>query len=490
MFFLNYKIFIKKNWDRIILSLLTLTYFFILNSLATARHNAFASRFDLSNMDQTLWFTLHGHFFSLRYPEEILSRFAVHADLILILLSPLYLIKDDVRMLIAAQSFFLAAGAIPTYFLSLKVLKDKTVSILLVTIYLLNPGLQWTNIYDFHGIALTIPFLLAMFYFAHVRKWTWYWIFLSLAIITKEQVSLTIAIFGIFIFFMFKKKRIGITTTAIGLIWFFTMVYIIIPHFTPNGIHWALESYGETNMLQLLNKISSSFALGNFVQKSSIDYYFILLKPFSFLPLLGMPWILLSAPELAINIVRGTKTIFFHYDSGIIPGIVISTVYGLGHFQVILKTLGLKSVHIKIATLLVALGMLGVAIRVNYHYSPLPTTPSCWCRIYNVTSEDKAFEKALQNIPKDASITSSLEIRPHINHRMYAFSIPSATESADFIATIDQNRIPGNFEAKDIENKLIPILLSGNTHEVIFRSDHFYLFEKIKKGDNKVNFPK
>ena len=40
----------------------------------------------------------------------------------------------------------------------------------------------------------------------------------------------------------------------------------------------------------------------------------------------------------------------------------------------------------------VALLILYVALRVNYHHSPLPTTPSCWCLSYRVTRDDIEFD--------------------------------------------------------------------------------------------------
>ena len=127
------------------------------------------------------------------------------------------------------------------------------------------------------------------------------------------------------------------------------------------------------------------------------------------------------------------------------------------------------------------------AIKFNYFYSPLPTTPSCWCFIYNVTDEDKAFKKVLNRIPSDAKVTASLEVRPHVNHRHEVYSVPSATPSADFIALITQNRIIGNYEPKEYENKLIPILLSNNTHEVLYKSKNFYLFRKKDSMFNLLN---
>lgn len=479
-FFLNK---LLKHWDILILTVLIITYSIILASLAILRHDAFASRFDLANMDQTLWYTLHGHFFSLRSPDQFVSRFAIHADLILVLLAPLYLVWNDVRILLASGSVFSALGAIPVYLLSFKLLKNKIVSLVIVAAYLLNPGMQWTDIYEFHGVSMSVPFMLAAFYFAYSKRWRWYGLFILLALLTKEEISLNVAMLGLFVALVFKKWWIGFSTFFVGVIWFLTMVYIVIPHFSPTGQNWVMEGLGNAGMNPLqdvVNQIKSKdFLTLFFFNKTSLDYYILLLKPFAFLPLLGLPWLLLSAPEVAINIIRGSTTINFHYDSGVTPSLVLATIFGFYYVKLLLNKWDLTKRVSEVVLSMMAVFLLVVAVRVNYHYSPLPTTPSCWCSIYDVKDEDRAFERALQSIPKDAMITASLEVRPHISHRDLAFTVPSATESAQYIALITQNRIPGNFNPKEYENWLIPILLSSKDYRTTFRSEHFYLFEKV-----------
>lgn len=483
----GYKTFLIHNWDKVLLFLLVAIYIYTLGTLSVARHNSFASLYDLSNMDQTLWHTLNGNFFSLRYPEELLSRFAVHADLILVLLSPLYLIHDDVRMLILSESFLLGIGAIPTFFLAQKILKDKIMALITVCIYLLNPGMQWTDMYDFHAVSLAIPFLLAVLYFAHIRKWGWYWVFVILSIITKEQISLVIAMIGIFLFTFLRQKKIGIITLVFGVTWFVGMVFVVMPYSTPEGSHWALHSQGETNFLLVIKKfLDPSFVLSNFFSKASIDYYILLLKPFSFVPLVGIPWLLMSLPDLMINVVRGTTSIHFHYDSGTTPGLIIGLIYGLGHIFVGLKTIGLSGKTSVNLVRLISIGILLVALRVNYNYSPLPTTPSCWCDFYQPSTEDREYEKLLNNLPPDASVTASVEIKSHITHREFAYGIPSATESADYIALLTHNRIIGNIEPKDIENRLILELLQDPNYRAIFKGEYLYLFQNLKADKNKL----
>ncbi len=481
--------FVKRHWDTIILTLLISVYTVVLATLSVRRHNAFASLFDLANMDQTLWYTLNGHFFQFRLPDDFVSRFSVHADILLILLSPLYIIWNDVRALLVSSSFFLALGAIPVFLLSRTLLGRKIPALILALAYLLNPGVQWTNIYDFHAVSLAIPLLLAAFYCAHAKRWRWYAVWTILAILTKEDISLNIAMMGLMIALVYKERVVGVITFLLGIAWFFSMVTVVMPYFSPNNIHWALDKMTgsvENPLAQTISRYTDPRVLiSTFITNpKTIEYYTLLLKQFAYVPILGLPWLLLGAPALAINVIRDTTSITFHYDSGVIPALVIATIYGFYYLKRILMLIPLqKSLRVGVMTVFMLLFITAVS-RVNYHYSPLPTTPSCSCYIYNVTDEDREFEKKLQSIPKDASITASLEIRPHVSHRELAFTLPSATESATYIAMITQNRIISDYDEKTYEKELIADLKSKpDQFEILHASEHFYLFKRRLQVD-------
>lgn len=480
---------LKKNWDKLFLIFFIITYAVIFSYFSMQRHNAFASNFDLTNMDHVVWNTLHGNFFSLRMADDYVSRFSIHADLILVLLAPLFLIWDNVRILLISQSIFLGLGAIPLYALAVRVIKNKIVALVIVLVFLLNPGMQWTNIYGFHGVSLAIPLLLSAFYFGYYKHWKMFALFSFLAILTKEEISLFVMMMGFYFLFVSKERKIGLATIFIGFSWFLLMTFIVIPYFSPSRVHWAFNWYGllktdEEGQSVLMAPTINRELLSHFVNSDALNYYNMLLKPFAYMPLLGFPFLFFSLPELAINILSSNdamRTIRFHYDSGVTPSLAIAMVFG---FKCLKEFLGrvsfVKKYSMWIIYVISAIVVL-IALRVNYHYSPLPTTPSCWCYIYNVTDEERRFEKVLQSIPKDATVTASLEVRPHVNHRKNVYFVPSATPSAQFIALITQNRIIGNYEPKDYENKLIPILLSNKDYEVKFRSEHFYLFELLQK---------
>jgi uncharacterized membrane protein len=59
----------------------------------------------------------------------------------------------------------LGLGAIFVYFIAKNVIKNKNIALVLAAVYLLNPSLQYTNLYDFHAIALATTLLLLLFIF-------------------------------------------------------------------------------------------------------------------------------------------------------------------------------------------------------------------------------------------------------------------------------------------------------------------------------------
>src|SRR5947209_3031439 len=88
---------------------------------AVLRYTTFkATAFDLGNMDQVLWNTIHGRLF--QFTNQAIdwygppTRLAVHVEPIMLLVSLLYTFSADPRALLIFQTLILAAGA-PAVFL-------------------------------------------------------------------------------------------------------------------------------------------------------------------------------------------------------------------------------------------------------------------------------------------------------------------------------------------------------------------------------------
>ncbi|HAP37900.1 TPA: hypothetical protein DCQ19_03410 [Candidatus Shapirobacteria bacterium] len=470
---------IKRNWDKIILWGMVAGYGLLMSFLAIRRHNAFFSGYDLANMDQTIWNTIRGgNFFQLSGADGLVSRFQYHGDLILVILSPIYLIWNDVRALLTVQSVFIGLAAIPIYLIAFRILKNKLIALLIAGVYLINPGVMWTNMYDFHGESLAMFLVLMTFYWGLVKEWNWMYLAALLAMTTKENVPLVIGVIGLILFLVYKERAKGMILMILGAIWFVVVVFVVMPYFSGGQQHWV---WGWYDSVETVEQSSWTKYIWNFTNSEKLKYYDDLLKPWGYLPILGIPWLIMAGPQLAINLLSSQgqmKSIVMHYDSMIIPGIVLALIFGFKYLQVITTKFKVnKNVFLYLLSIL----MIFFAARQNYHYSPLPTTPSHWWPMYRVGVDEIDFEKELKKIPADASITASSEVRTHLTHREFATNLPHGVGEVDYIAMVDHNHLVGDVEVKPFEGELIRKIQSGEEvrYKEIYHRGEYWLFKKV-----------
>src|SRR5579863_5636004 len=101
-----------------LLALFTIAYAIEMSHQAVLRYDTFkATAFDLGNMDQVLWNTIHGRLF--QFTNQAIdwygppTRLAVHFEPIILPLSLLYAFHADPRILLVFQTLVLASGALP-----------------------------------------------------------------------------------------------------------------------------------------------------------------------------------------------------------------------------------------------------------------------------------------------------------------------------------------------------------------------------------------
>ncbi len=481
---------LRTYWPQIIVGISMCMYAVSFTHYSFLRHDAFASGFDLGNMDQTVWNTLHGNLFQLSGDGYRISRFDIHADIILMLLAPFYILWSSPKMLLLLQSVVLASGAIPVFLLGRTITKRNVFAVAFVWVYLFNTGQQWTNIYDFHPVTIAQVALLWAVYLAIQKRWRWYAAALFIALSSKETVGLTVFGMGALMIVFQKDKRAGFATAFAGFAWFVVMTFIVMPHFSTINRHWALSWYtaNEETVPEVFTIQNLFFRM---VQSPEAHkYYRLLLQPFGPVPFLGLPWLLAAAPEIVINVMSNhgqMRSINLHYDALILPWLLLGSMAGVRYVGWFRRVTRRGTV---IAQSGLVLLVLGLTLHTNYYYGPLPVTPACWCYIYQVDPQEHAFDKVLSAIPSNAVVSASGEIRPHITHREQAYTIPTATESAQYIAIINQNRAIGDYNQKEYEVSLIKDLKNMPQFELVGNTTHLYLFKRLstpRKSADKSN---
>lgn len=462
--------------------------------------NFFTGRFDLGNMDQTVWNTINGKIFMLTNPDNTntISRLGVHADFILILLSPLYIIWQDPRMLLLIQSVVLGLGAVFVYLIGVKILQNKNISLAIALSYLLNPFLQKQNLYDFHAVTLATTFLLATFYFLIKRKYILFVIFLVLSALTKENVYLVTALIGIYMIFSkklnleskkekimhlitTKRTKVGLAITFFSLLIFFLLVTKFIPDARGGSDHFALSYYSDfgDSPSQIIKNIifKPQKTIPLFFTQANLKYFKELLLPVGFLSILSPFYLIFALPDLLINLLsnnQNLKSMNYHYAAVILPFIYISAIYGIKR----ILSLKIKVFNHKIITYY----LIFISLFTAWNYGPLPGSKNPALEIYTKkVKERNDIEAFLKKIPSNLSVAATNNIGAHISHRNEIYTIPLDLDKADLDVFLlnDEFAQPSLKEQK----KLVSKMSKDNKYVKIYAEGDFVVFIKKELAD-------
>lgn len=470
--------FIKKHPYEIMLFFLISLYTIYFTYISFLRYdNFFTGKFDLGNMEQAVWNTLHGRPFMFTDPDLLrpISRLSYHADFLLVLLTPFYFLWPHAKMLLLTQTIVLGIGAIFVYLISKEVSRSKNISLVFSTSYLLYPSLQFVNLYDFHPVAFATTFLLGAFYFMLKRKYIFLLTFLFLAGISKENVWAVIVLFGIYIFVFHKKKLLGASIALVSGLLFYLLILVVIPSFRGSG-HFALEYYSElgnspTSVIKTLI-FSPQLILPSVFMEGTFSYLIKIFAPTGFLSLLSPLYLIPTGPDFAINLLSSNpnfRQIFYQYTAVITPFIFISSVYAVRFLLNRQKILRTKFFvwYILFFSLVSA-----------YFFGPLPLAKYPSISVFKDSlpySDD--VEKVLKTIPENVKVSASNNLGAHLAQREHLYTIPLGLEEADYIAFLlnDQFAQPSLYVQRQMAN----VLERSPNYQKVYEKGDFVLFKKI-----------
>lgn len=333
----------------IFLAIVTIVYSLEMSHQAILRYDTFkATAFDLGNMDQVLWNTLHGRLF--QFTNQAIdwygppTRLAIHFEPIILPLSLLYSFGADPRILLVFQTLALATGSLPVFLLTRKIIPQwPLLAALMATAYLLAPSLIGLNIFDFHPIALATPLLLYALLALEYKHYIWFLIACILAACTKEDVPLAIAMLGILVIWKYKLPRLGLVLLIGGALWSLIAFKVIIPHFYPgvqaNNFWYRYEELGSSPGAAILNLFVRPWVFFSlFFTLDRLYYLLSFVRGVGFFPLLAPEWLLPTLPSLAVNLLSTDPLLYsgvYHYNASIIPFLMIAAIYGTQRFLAI-----------------------------------------------------------------------------------------------------------------------------------------------------------
>ncbi len=476
MIFLKIEKLISQHLHISVLLLLVLIYIIYFTTASFLRHdNFFTGRFDLGNMDQTVWNTMRGRIFSITDPNgtDITSRLSFHADFILILISPLYFLWKDPKMLLLLQTVILSLGSIFIYLISMKILKNKNISLVLSVCYLLNPAVNHSNLYDFHPVVLATTFLLAAYYFMIKNKNFLFVLFLILASLTKEQVWLISSIFGIYLIAIKRKKLFGLAVLSVSLFIFYILIFKAIPN-AAGGKSFALSYYsdfgdspGQIIKNVIINPVKTFSVILN---SDQLIYLKNLLFPLAFFPLFSIVAIF-ALPDLLLKLLASNRqlhAIYYQYSATITPFLFIATIYSI-------KTISKYTPNLKVGFFSVVI--LAFSLYSAYDFGPLPGAKDPNIKMFtNQLQNRETIDNFLQRIPRIYSISTTNNLGAHLSHRQKIYTLPAGIDKADYVLFLLKD--PTDSLSNKEEAELVEKMEKNLNYQKVFVNGSFVVFKK------------
>ena len=379
------------------------------------------ARFDLGNMVQTIWNTLHGHFLGLTSPNGYQgSRLGSHVDPFLVLLAPLFWIWSSPLLLLVVQVLAVSSGALPVFWLARKHLGSSRAAAHFAFAYLLYPATQFNAFTPgdgFHPVSLAVPLVLFAVWFLDEDRLVAFSAVALLACTTKEEIPLAVGFLGIWYAVRRGHRLFGLSVFVAGLAMTLFNFLWVIPHFSPTGVNPFAERYGGVGGTPggMAHKVFSD--PGAFVHAVAsghkAGYLALLLVPSLGLFLLEPLLFLGALPDLAINLLSSNgnqTTLQFQYTAGIVPFVVAASIFGAARLMK-------NNRRLADLPLWVLVGAAAVAI-----YSPIYLSAS---DLRALGSPQVAAEKhAVGLVPNSVPVAASNHLAGYLSERRLIYAFP------------------------------------------------------------------
>jgi uncharacterized membrane protein len=381
-------------------------------------------RYDFGNMVQAVWSTVDGRLLDTTdgATGEQISRLSVHADPLLVLLSPLWVVWPSPLVLALAQIVAVSLGALPVFWLGRRHLGSERTAALLALGYLAYPWVVTSAASAIHPVTFAVPFALYCIWFLDTDRLAAFAVFALLVMSTGELMGLPI--FGLGIWYALARRRrvAGLVISSTGLLWTVIAIYVIVP--SANGGNGGSRYYGFYDEIGgspqgvLRTFLTDPGAvLGAVTHGSDLAYVLWLTVPLCGLFLLAPGLAAVGLPQLIANMLSDFPSMTdprYHSLDAVVPFLVGATVFGVARLPVPRRSVAAGAVLVTSVLVGLAVGpwprLVGAA--------PLGGRPS-----YNA-EHIETLRQALALVPDDAPVVSTADVGAHLSSRRYVYTVP------------------------------------------------------------------
>ena len=443
---------------------------------------------DLWIFNQNFWNTLHGNFM---YSTRLHGNYFVvdHFAIFLIFLIPIYALYQSPITLMIIQTAFIVLSVISLYLIAKKQFDCRFAGFSFAVAFLAFPALTFIALRHFHPVALSIPLLLFAFYFLNENKIKNFFVFIFLSLFVQETVALTIFFFGLWIAFAKKQKKIGLIVSAISLIYFLIVIFVVAPLLSGMPYKYLrsdppLYAQFGSSPAEIISNIAlnpvNTFSIIFVPQK--LAYLASLFIPMALLSLFSLPLLLVAFPVFAQNLlssVPNQASIYFHYNSEIVVFLFLSAMFGLQNLINFFSKWFDKKMLLRAGLFaLLSASLLGAVFLGSTPLGlldPLPMPTKFEPKDYSLSAHDKVLWEAIALIPENAEVRTESLMLVQLSSRKENDYFPYQYGKADYILL--DSTVPSHDSAMFPEK--VQQLKNDKNFQLIFEKDGVLLFKKV-----------
>jgi uncharacterized membrane protein len=412
--------------------------------------NVLSSSLDLGLEENVIWNALHSGalFRTTPYGGPTGNLLGEHAAYLSYVIAPIYAIHQSAETILILQATLIGGAAIPLYLVARKYL-GPWLSCLVAVWYVFYPPLHGSNLYDFHYPPLAPFFLWFTLYFALSRRAVLTFIFAVLTLSVREDISIGLAICGLFLMLTNRQARTGLLLAAAGAVYFVAMKMVLMP-LQRGGSEAFIHQYaglvpdGSKGFSGVMKTVlgNPAFTLGVLLDRDKLIYMLEIFLPLAFFPLRRSIGILCCVPGFLFTLLstgyRPLYQISFQYTAHWTAYLFIALIANLawmgrqaaqrGRQGTAWRNAWVVAISIAILTTSYQLGAL-----IQHHAA----RGGFGVYHFGTTDEDRERRRTLYEllamVPAKAKICSSEYIVPQVSNRAFAYTLRMGIADADYL---------------------------------------------------------
>jgi uncharacterized membrane protein len=424
--------------------ILATTFFTIILAFSIINYESFLVTYDQGLFNQVFWNSIHGKLFQsslssaassaslidrqLSYPSYV--HLGQHFVIDFLLWMPLYALFPSPVTLIVLQVTLIAAAGIVLYFLARHYL-SVPMSVMIVASYYGANGVIGPTLGNFYEHCQIPLFVFSLLLALEKQRWVLFWIFAALTLGTREDAGISLFGIGVYLIFSRRYPRTGMALCAVSFSYVALITNTVMPMFSTDSSRLYLATFfrkfvkTETpSTLELLWAMITQPLIVIQVLFTNLNRRILYLLghwlPLAFIPVISpSAWIMTVFPLLVIllQVVNQSATsINTRYTLAVIPSLFYATILWWSEHQEKFKP-RLHRFWIACIGLSLILTYTSNPYRALYFISPYSFQPWVYQSLSTQLEHAADLKTVSKSIPKDASVSTSGYIVPHLSGR-------------------------------------------------------------------------